>query len=131
MPDARVMDLQVAVSEALTNAVVHAYPSPDSQGDMYVEAERCGSELLVNVRDHGVGMHPRSDSPGLGWGLRMIDALAHGCEVHLCRDGGTEVRMCFELDPARCAGAARRTGRHRSSLLTSVAARCLHVASMR
>jgi anti-sigma regulatory factor (Ser/Thr protein kinase) len=58
----------LAVSEALTNVVVHAYAA-DEPGNIIVEAwpDQDG-HFLVMVCDEGRGMLPRTDSPGLGWG---------------------------------------------------------------
>src|SRR5690349_16726888 len=55
-------DMRLAVSEACANAVVHAYG--DGSGLMDVDIAARGAELLINVRDHGGGMAPRTDSPG-------------------------------------------------------------------
>ncbi|HEX6988096.1 MAG TPA: ATP-binding protein, partial [Bacillota bacterium] len=47
-------EIKVAVSEAVTNAVVHAYP--DEPGVVHVRAEVDGEQLTVVVSDHGVGI---------------------------------------------------------------------------
>jgi anti-sigma regulatory factor (Ser/Thr protein kinase) len=93
--------LQVAVSEALSNAVMHAYRDRDFAGDVCVDAEICGCEFHVRVRDYGVGMSARPDSPGMGLGLSMIARLAKRHSVHRCDGGagGTEIGMCFDLLP--------------------------------
>src|SRR6185436_5749865 len=56
-------DVQLAVSEAATNAVVHAYR--ESEGHLHVRAHVEGMELIVVVVDTGSGITPRPDSPGL------------------------------------------------------------------
>jgi anti-sigma regulatory factor (Ser/Thr protein kinase) len=90
-------DVKLAVTEACTNVVVHAYP--DGDGPMEVAAIIRDGRLSVAVRDEGRGMLPRPDSPGLGLGLPLIATLAETLE--LGRDGAdrTEVRMTFRLDP--------------------------------
>src|SRR5437762_1431873 len=60
----------LAVSEAATNAVMHAYPGA-APGAIHVEAECEGAALRVVVSDEGGGMVPRPDSPGLGLGLPL------------------------------------------------------------
>jgi len=87
----------LAVSEATTNAVVHAYAGDDQPGTVAVEAGIEDGHLWVTVCDEGRGMRPRPDSPGLGLGLPLIAQMAAGFEVHERDDGGTEVRMRFEL----------------------------------
>jgi anti-sigma regulatory factor (Ser/Thr protein kinase) len=89
-------DIRLAVTEACTNVVVHAYPD-GREGPMEVHATLLGDELTVVVRDEGAGIAPRPDSPGLGLGLPLIASLAES--VQLGRDGEehTEVRMTFSL----------------------------------
>lgn len=112
MPADDLAELQVAVSEALTNVVLHAYRDSGELGDVRVEVEvRGGSDLVVRVRDYGVGIGPRPDSPGLGVGLVIIARLSRSCEVRRCDDCGTEVSMCFALlsgDPGAGARPAPR-----------------------
>ncbi len=92
-------DIRLAVTEACTNVVVHAYPG-DHVGSLEVLATLFGEELLVVVRDEGTGIAPRPDSPGLGLGLPLIASLAENVELgHDARER-TEVRMTFSLaDP--------------------------------
>lgn len=106
MPQDDLAELQVAVSEALSNAVLHAYRDRDFNGDMRVEAEVAGGELLVRVRDYGTGMSPRTDSPGMGLGLSMIARLCKRYSVSRCDGGGTEIGMYFDL----VSGANGRSG---------------------
>ena len=94
-----VADVKLAVTEACTNVVVHAYPN--RHGLMEVEARPDGRTLTVVVRDHGQGIVPRADSPGLGLGLPMIASLSDAVEIRGgADDGRTEVIMTFGLDRA-------------------------------
>ncbi len=61
-------DVELAVTEACSNVVTHAYRELDRPGDVEVDAELLADELHVVVRDHGVGLLRRTDSPGLGIG---------------------------------------------------------------
>ena len=78
-------DVKLAVTEACTNVVVHAYDGGD--GPMQVAAELAEEALTVVVRDEGRGIVPRADSPGLGLGLPLIatltEALELGCLIDL------------------------------------------------
>ena len=48
-------DIKTAVSEAVTNAIVHAYP--DAIGKVAVRARICpGNVLELTVKDHGRGI---------------------------------------------------------------------------
>lgn len=87
----------VAVSEAVTNAVLHAYLDAPSAGPVHVEAEREAQRLRVRVTDEGRGMMPRPDSPGIGLGLPLIAQMTQAFEVRLGAAGGTCLDMSFEL----------------------------------
>mgnify|MGYP001106277166 CR=1 FL=1 len=48
-------DIKTAVSEAVTNCIVHAYP--DRIGEIYIAASLSESNLVtIKVRDHGCGI---------------------------------------------------------------------------
>jgi len=49
-------DMKVAVSEAVNNAVLHAYGGGD--GVIEVAFEVSGEELTIHVQDHGVSFEP-------------------------------------------------------------------------
>lgn len=51
---AEISDIKTAVSEAVTNAIVHGYP--DSEGQIVLKAEIKGNVLHINVSDDGVGI---------------------------------------------------------------------------
>jgi serine/threonine-protein kinase RsbW len=88
-------DAELAVSEALANAVEHAYEGGDGAVRVKVGAQE--SELLVTVSDDGVGMPEaiRRHSDGRGYGLSMIEGIASKLEIE-ARDG-TDVHMTFPI----------------------------------
>ena len=92
----RVHEVRLAVSEAASNAIVHAYGG-ERRGDVTLtirDGEDTG-EFVVTIADTGGGVVPRPDSPGLGLGLPLIVALTTRMEI--CNDDGvTEVLMAFE-----------------------------------
>jgi anti-sigma regulatory factor (Ser/Thr protein kinase) len=95
--DAQVLsDIRLAVTEACTNVVVHAYPSGDV-GPLEIWASIEGTHLTVVVRDEGAGITPRADSPGLGLGLPLIASLAESVELRRDDHERTEVCMIFSL----------------------------------
>jgi anti-sigma regulatory factor (Ser/Thr protein kinase) len=96
VPDHALADVKLAVTEACTNVVVHAYP--EGEGPMAVSAGLAGDALTVVVADEGRGILPRPDSPGLGLGLPLIATLASSLELGTNDRDETEVRMTFELD---------------------------------
>jgi serine/threonine-protein kinase RsbW len=99
-------DIRLAVTEACTNVVVHAYPD-GRDGPMEVFATMVGDELRVVVRDEGRGIGPRPDSPGLGLGLPLIASLTQNVELGRDEEERTEVRMTFSLtEPLHHYGVA-------------------------
>jgi serine/threonine-protein kinase RsbW len=90
-------DIKLAVTEACTNVVIHAY-EPDEVGPLEVDASIRDRRLKVVIRDRGRGIVPRPDSPGLGLGLPLIATLAESLELGKDAQDNTEVRMTFALD---------------------------------
>jgi serine/threonine-protein kinase RsbW/stage II sporulation protein AB (anti-sigma F factor) len=97
MDAATLAALRVAVSEAVTNAVLHAYLDAPEAGPVHVTAERAGDEMWVAISDEGRGMIPRPDSPGIGLGLPLIARMTQGFELHERDGGGTVLRMRFGI----------------------------------
>jgi serine/threonine-protein kinase RsbW len=90
----------LSVSEAVTNALVHAYRyvAEPAAGRIQLEARFGEAALVVVVRDFGCGMAPRLDSPGLGLGLPLIAASTSSVQIDATPEGGcTEISMAFEL----------------------------------
>jgi serine/threonine-protein kinase RsbW len=106
VPESKLADIRLAVTEACANVVVHAYPD-GHHGPMEVIASKEEEALTVLVRDWGCGIGPRSDSPGLGLGLSLIAVLADS--VQLAHDDieHTEVRMTFLLGDSQTSTNAR------------------------
>jgi anti-sigma regulatory factor (Ser/Thr protein kinase) len=92
--DSALHDIRICVSEAVTNAVVHAFPGGHGPGTIAVRVELQADELLIVVRDDGIGLKPRG-SPGLGLGLPTIAALADSMTIAASADAGTEISMGF------------------------------------
>jgi len=90
----RVEALTLAVSEIVSNAVVHAFRD-GSRGTITVAAGFQGDAMVVRVVDDGVGLSPRADSPGAGLGLVIAGSIADGLHVELPDRGGTEVCLTF------------------------------------
>jgi len=101
-------DMKMAVTEACTNVVVHAYGEPDGDGAagiLDVDLRTDELALTVTVREQGSGLESPGGRPALGLGLPLIAALSDEFEVRGRDNGrGTEVRMRFlhtrDADPA-------------------------------
>ncbi len=92
----RLEEIRLAVSEALTNAVVHAYRG-NEPGQFQVTAAVASGELWVLISDDGRGLHAWNDSRGLGIGLSLISGLSDDFAIVTRASGGTEVQMRFDL----------------------------------
>jgi serine/threonine-protein kinase RsbW/stage II sporulation protein AB (anti-sigma F factor) len=89
--------VRLAVSEAVSNAIMHGYRGRPG-GRVTVVAEAGERHLTVLVGDDGCGLAPRSDSPGVGLGLPLMAEVADSVSMTPGRDGrGTLVRMTFGL----------------------------------
>ncbi|MBQ7903005.1 MAG: anti-sigma F factor [Oscillospiraceae bacterium] len=95
-------DIKTAVSEAVTNCVVHAYP--DATGTVYITAILKDSTLKITVKDKGVGipdisqaMQPmyttdmKSERAGLGFAV--MQAFMDKVKVYSKPGKGTRVVM--------------------------------------
>ena len=87
--------VRLAVSEAVTNVVVHAYRG--RPGDVHLTAAIAERELWVLVSDSGCGHQTAAERPGLGWGLALIAEASRDFLIAERANGGTELRMRFGL----------------------------------
>jgi anti-sigma regulatory factor (Ser/Thr protein kinase) len=85
--------VRLAVSEAVTNSVRHAYDEGTVDGeirtDAHVDVDAGGWVMIVSVADDGPGMRARHDSPGLGLGLPLIAQMAQSFDVINTAPGAT------------------------------------------
>ena len=96
--------VRLAVSEAVSNAVLHGYRDGGGRGEVTVIGEAEDSRLDVCVRDRGCGMSPDDERRGAGLGLPLIAELSDAVAVRPNAEGkGTEVHMTFRL-PRALAG---------------------------
>lgn len=91
-------DVVLAVGEACTNAVEHAYSSA-TPTTVVVEAHCLDGEVVLTVRDYGA-WRPLAPDPRRNRGLRLIAAVMDDVSVEAGADGGTRVRMRRKLAPA-------------------------------
>ncbi|MCK9575052.1 MAG: anti-sigma F factor [Clostridia bacterium] len=95
-------DVKTAVSEAVTNCVVHAYPN--SVGDILIKAEIQGNTLKVTISDWGVGiqdikkaMEPfytsKPEQERSGMGFTVMESFMDIVEVSAQKPNGVKVEM--------------------------------------
>jgi serine/threonine-protein kinase RsbW len=93
--DDKLEAVRLAASEALTNAVVHAYSG--GEGEVHITAAANDGELWMLIADDGSGLSARSTKPGLGMGLALIACVTDYFAVVKRSGGGTEIRMRFGI----------------------------------
>ena len=95
-------DVKTAVSEAVTNAIIHGYQDEEQQVELVCDKE--GRQLVVTVEDHGIGienveeaMQPfYTSKPNLersGMGFSFMEAFMDKIEVVSRPGEGTKVVM--------------------------------------
>lgn len=98
LPPELVEDMRLAVTEACSNVVRHAYAG-EEPGPIDVIVRPNGDQLDVIVADRGRGMGPSPDVDGPGLGLPLIAALADSVEVEAAPMRGNRLRMSFSCRP--------------------------------
>ena len=101
-------DIKTSVSEAVTNAIVHAYP--DSIGKVLVKVRICpGNVLEITVKDHGKGIpdvdkarEPMFTTGGAersGMGFTIMESFMDKLTVRSVPGKGTSITMKKKLAP--------------------------------
>ena len=98
VPEDVTEDVRLAVTEACTNVVRHAYEEGDGAIEVIVRP-REGS-LEVVIADEGRGMGPSPDTRGPGRGLPLISSLAESVELRPGHRGGSRLAMSFPMGHA-------------------------------
>ena len=98
LPADLVEDMRLAVTEACTNVVRHAYHDGEP-GPIDVVIRPNGSKLELIVSDQGAGIGPSPDLAGPGLGLPMIAALADAVEIEPGPQRGSRLAMSFRCRP--------------------------------
>jgi anti-sigma regulatory factor (Ser/Thr protein kinase) len=92
----RLDSVGLAVSEAVTNAVMYAYEFRD--GKIHLAARVDDGRLSVHVADDGCGLGNSRAEGGLGLGLGLIEQLSERLTIGRRASGGVELEMSFALD---------------------------------
>ena len=95
----------MAIGEAVTNAIVHAYPKV--AGIVRVELWRAGKTLQAEIEDQGKWVI--GPPKGLGVGLRVIKTFADDSRI-TSTASGTTVRLSFFLGPTTDSSGGGQLG---------------------
>ena len=97
-------DVKTATSEAVTNAVVHAYPNGDGKIELVGEINEAENSLTVTVKDYGCGIEDlpsalepfyttKPDDERSGMGFTIIKTFTDEMAVESTPQKGTTVRF--------------------------------------
>ncbi len=101
-----IADIKTAVSEAVTNAIIHGYQDPEEKVELTCKI--CGTEVDITVEDKGTGiadvkqaMEPfYTSKPELersGMGFSFMEAFMDRLEVESSPGNGTRVHMVRKI----------------------------------
>ena len=106
----QIADVKTAVSEAVTNAIIHGYEDETIQVEL--TCDQYGQQLVVTVEDHGVGIEDLEQAlqpffttkPELersGMGFSFMEAFMDRIEVRSKKGEGTRVVMWKYIERER------------------------------
>ena len=101
-----ISDIKTAVSEAVTNSIVHGYPK--SVGEIVLEGYTDDDVLHINVFDEGVGIEnvdealepfytTKSEDERSGMGFTIMKSFMDDIRVESAKGNGTKVYMLKKL----------------------------------
>ena len=108
---ADISDIKTAVSEAVTNCIVHAYPN--DVGEITMECEIKDSCLHINIFDNGIGIEnlekaqepfytTKNEEERSGMGFTIMKSFMNSVRVDSQKGLGTKIYMVKNLSPIKC-----------------------------
>ena len=103
-------DIKTAVSEAVTNSIVHGYCK--SHGYVYMDCEADGNTVTVVIKDNGRGIPDiakareplfttNTDGERSGMGFTVMETFMDSVDVESIIDVGTKVTMVKQIGKNR------------------------------
>ncbi|MBQ2864667.1 MAG: anti-sigma F factor [Clostridia bacterium] len=107
-----ITDVKTAVSEAVTNCVVHAYPN--KVGIIEINVKLTANQIYISVKDFGVGIEDvlkakepfftsKPESERSGMGFTVMESFMDSVTVNSKPNGGTEVVLVKTLEDVSVA----------------------------
>ena len=107
-----ITDIKTAVSEAVTNCVVHAYPN--KVGIIEINVKLTAKQIYISVKDFGVGIEDvlkakepfftsKPESERSGMGFTVMESFMDSVTVNSKPNGGTEVVLVKTLEDVSVA----------------------------
>lgn len=104
-----ITDIKTAVSEAVTNCVVHAYPN--SVGLIEINVKLQENQIYISVKDFGVGIEDilkakepfytsKPESERSGMGFTVMESFMDSVSVNSKPNVGTEIVLIKNLEEA-------------------------------
>ena len=105
-----ITDIKTAVSEAVTNSVVHAYPA--GNGDVTINVKLYENGALISVSDTGVGITnfekakepfytTKPDEERSGMGFTVMETFMNSVELSKNGRGGVKIQMFKKFGEVR------------------------------
>lgn len=103
---AELVDIKTAVSEAVTNAVIHGYES--KEGKIHLICRVLGDEVTIEVKDFGRGIEDidqaktplftsKPEMERTGMGFTVMESFMDTVEVSSQKDMGTTITMTKKI----------------------------------
>lgn len=107
-----ITDIKTAVSEAVTNCVVHAYPN--KVGTITINVRLTDKEIYISIRDNGIGIADikkakepfytsKPDSERSGMGFTVMESFMDDVVINSEVNKGTEVILIKKLEELNIA----------------------------
>lgn len=107
-----ITDIKTAVSEAVTNCVVHAYPN--KVGTITINVRLTKKEIYISIKDNGIGIADikkakepfytsKPDSERSGMGFTVMESFMDDVVINSEVNKGTEVVLIKKLEEQNIA----------------------------
>ena len=101
-----IADIRTAVSEAVTNSTIHAYPN--SIGDIRIVAELDSNSITIKIQDFGVGIRDieqarqpffstANDESRSGMGFTVMETFMDKVTIESAHAKGTKIQMIKKI----------------------------------